>query len=131
MEKLIRVLVANRPRLMRELILTTFADQADIEIVGEVADEADIYESVLRSSPDLLVVTAEERGNRPNICDTLLRHFPELRIIAVAPHENRTVCYWASLDIHSGDIESSEEGLLTAVRHMAESQLPQRNQAGG
>jgi len=131
MEKLIRVLVANRPRLMRELILTTFADQPDIEIVGEVADEADIHDSVLRSSPDLLVVTAEERGNRPNICDTLLRHFPELRIIAVAPHENRTVCYWASLDIHSGDIESSEEGLLTAVRHMAESQAPQRNEAGG
>ena len=131
MEKVIRVLVANRPRLMRELILTTFADQADIEIVGEVADEADIYDSVLRSSPDLLVVTAEQRGNRPNICDTLLRHFPELRIIAVAPHENHTVCYWASLDIHSGDIESSEEGLLTAVRHMAESQAPQRNEAGG
>jgi chemotaxis response regulator CheB len=131
MEKLIRVLVANRPRLMRELILTTFADQPDIEIVGEVADEADIHDSVLRSSPDLLVVTAEERGNRPNICDTLLRHFPELRIIAVAPHENRTVCYWASLDIHSGDIESSEEGLLTAVRHMTESQTSQRNEAGG
>jgi len=131
MEKLIRVLVANRPRLMRELILTTFADQADIEIVGEVADEADIYDSVLRSSPDLLVVTAEQRGNRPNICDTLLRHFPELRIIAVAPHENHTVCYWASVDIHSGDIESSEEGLLTAVRHMTESRAPQRNEAGG
>ena len=127
MEKVIRVLVANRPRLMRELILTTFADQTDIEIVGEVADEAEIYDSVQRSSPDLLVVTAEEHGNRPNICDILLRHFPELRIIAVAPHENHTVCYWASLDIHSGDIESSEEGLLTAVRHMTESRAPQRN----
>ena len=131
MEKVIRVLVANRPRLMRELILTTFADQPDIEIVGEVTDEADIHDSVLRSSPDLLVVTAEQHGNRPNICDTLLRHFPELRIIAVAPHENHTVCYWASVDIHSGDIESSEEGLLTAVRHMTESRAPQRNEAGG
>jgi chemotaxis response regulator CheB len=127
MEKVIRVLVANRPRLMRELILTTFADQPDIEIVGEVADEADIHDSVLRSSPDLLVVTAEQHGNRPNICDTLLRHFPGLRIIAVAPHENHTVCYWASVAIHSGDIESSEEGLLTAVRHMTESRAPQRN----
>ena len=40
MEKPIRVLVANRPRLMRETILATFADQPDIEIVGEVADES-------------------------------------------------------------------------------------------
>jgi hypothetical protein len=34
------------------------------------------------------------------------------------------------VDIHSGDIESSEEGLLNAVRHMAESQAPQGNEAG-
>jgi len=44
MEKVIRVLVANRPRLMRELILTTFADQPDIEIVGEVGEESEISE---------------------------------------------------------------------------------------
>ena len=44
MEKAIRVLVANRPRLLRETILTTFADQPDIEIVGEVADESEIME---------------------------------------------------------------------------------------
>jgi len=31
----IRVLVANHPRLMREIVLTTFADQPDIEIVGK------------------------------------------------------------------------------------------------
>ena len=122
MVKTFRVLVANKPKLMRELILETLAEQPWIEIVGEVADEADIHESVQKNSPDLLVVTAEEHGKRPDICDTLFHHFPELRIIAVAPRENYTVCYWASLDIHSGDIESSEEGLLTAVRRMAEKQ---------
>ena len=42
MEKAIRVLVANHPRLMRESVLTTFADQPDIEIVGEVADAFDL-----------------------------------------------------------------------------------------
>jgi hypothetical protein len=78
---------------MRELLLESLAEQPWIEIVGEVADEADIHDSVQRSSPDLLVVTAEERGKRPDICDALFREFPELRIIAVAPHENHTVCY--------------------------------------
>lgn len=121
MVRTFRILVANKPKLMRELLLESLAEQPWIEIVGEVADEADIPDHVQKSSPDLLVLTEEQRGKRPDICDTLFRQFPELRIIAVAPHENRTVCYWASLDIHSGDIESSEEGLLTAVRHMAES----------
>ena len=122
MVKTFRVLVANKPKLMRELLLETLAEQSWIEIVGEVAEEAEIPHHVQRTSPDLLVVTADQPGKRPSICDALLHDYPELRIIAVAPHENYTVCYWASLDIHSGDIEASEEGLLTAVRNMAENQ---------
>ena len=37
----IRVLVANRPRLMRELVLATIADQPDIEVVGETQNESE------------------------------------------------------------------------------------------
>lgn len=122
MVKTFRVLVANKPKLMRELLLETLAEQSWIEIVGEVSEETEISLQVRRTSPDLLVVTADQPGKRPVICDALLREYPDLRIIAVAPHENYTVCYWASLDIHSGDIESSEEGLLTAVRNMADKQ---------
>ena len=116
MEKAIRVLVANRPRLMRELILTTFADQPDIEIVGEVADESEISESVKRTLPNFVVIALDDPGRRPAICDELLREHPEVRVIAVAPEKNYIVYYWASLNIHSNDIEASEEGILTAMR---------------
>ncbi len=116
MEKAIRVLVANRPRLMRELILTTFADQPDIEIVGEVGDESEIAESVRRTLPNFVVIALDQPGKRPAICDELLRDHPEVRVIAVAPERNSIVYYWASLNIHSNDIEASEEGILSAMR---------------
>jgi chemotaxis response regulator CheB len=116
MEKVIRVLVANRPRLMRELILTTFADQPDIEIVGEVGDESEISESIKRTLPDFVVIALDHPGTRPAICDELLREHPEVRVIAVAPEKNFVVYYWASLNIHSNDIEASEEGILSAMR---------------
>jgi len=116
MEKAIRVLVANRPRLMRELILTTFADQPDIEIVGEVGDESEISESVKRTLPNFVVIALDQPGKRPAICDELLREHPEVRVIAVAPEKNSIVYYWASLNIHSNDIEASEEGILNAMR---------------
>jgi DNA-binding NarL/FixJ family response regulator len=119
MDKMIRILVANRPRLMRELILATLADQPDIEIVGEVSDDAEIPERVHKTLPDWLVIALDESGKRPSICDRILREHPEVRIIAVASDENRTVGYWASIDIHSNDIEPSEEGILSAVRSMA------------
>ncbi len=116
MEKAIRVLVANRPRLMRELILTTFADQPDIEIVGEVGEESDISESVKRTLPNFVVIALDHPGRRPAICDELLREHPEVRVIAVAPEKNFVVYYWASLNIHSNDIEASEEGILSTMR---------------
>jgi len=117
MEKPIRVLVANRPRLMRETILSTFADQPDIEIVGEVEDESEIFESVKKTLPNFVVVALDHPGERPRICDALLREHPEVRVIAVAPTKNYVVYYWASLDIHSSSIEASEEGVLGALRN--------------
>jgi len=117
MEKSIRVLVANHPRLMREIILTTFADQPDIEIVGEVADESEISESVKRTLPNFVVIALDQPGRRPPICDELLREHPEVRVIAVAPEKNYIVYYWASFNIHSNNVEASEEGILNAMRN--------------
>jgi chemotaxis response regulator CheB len=112
----IRVLVANHPRLMRETILTTFADQPDIEIVGEVTDESEIMECVRRTLPNFVVIALDQPGRRPSVCDELLREHPEVRVIAVAPANNYIVYYWASLDIHSSNIEASEDGMLNVVR---------------
>jgi len=116
MEKAIRVLIANRPRMMRELILATFADQPDIEIVGEVANDEEIPNTVEQTMPDFVVVALDEPGRRPRVCDVVLRQHPEIRIIGVDTKQNFSVFYWASLDIHASSIEASEEGLLNAVR---------------
>ena len=116
MEKTIRVLVANHPRLMREIILTTFADQPDIEIVGEVEDESEILANVKKTLPNFVVIALDQPGKRPRICDDLLREHPEVRVVAVAPKKNFIVYYWASFDIHSSNVEASEEGILSALR---------------
>ena len=120
MLKTFRVLMANQPKLMRELLVEMLEEESWIQIVGEVSQEAEIRDLVLKTAPDLLVVTADKPGKRPVICDELLREFPALRIIAVAAQENYSVCYWASLDIHADDIEASEQGFLSAIKNAAE-----------
>lgn len=117
MENPIRVLVANRPRLMRELILETLADQPDIEIVGEVKDEADIPASVQSTHPDCLIIGMDNPGKRPPLCEALLRHHPALRIIALAPEQNYSLLFWGSHEIYAARIEASEQGILDAVRN--------------
>jgi DNA-binding NarL/FixJ family response regulator len=120
MNKAIRILVANRPKLMREALLGTLSDQSWIQVVGEVSNDADIPDYVTKTMPDLLVIAVDGPGKRPALCDALLQVHPNLRIIAVAPYQNYGVCYWASQDIHSDDIEPSEAGFLSAVRDVAE-----------
>ncbi len=116
MTRNVRVLVANRPRLIRELLLATIADQPDIEVVGEVQNEADILLTVEQQRPDFLIVALDNPRSRPAVCDTLLERFPNMKILALAPERNSSVFYWASIDIHSFNIEASEEGILGVLR---------------
>jgi DNA-binding NarL/FixJ family response regulator len=114
--KKVQVLVANRPRLMRDVVLETLSEQPDIEIVGEVGNEEDILEAVEKVHPDCLIIGLDQSGQRPRLCDSLLEKHPNIRILAVSPESNRSAFYWASLDIHSNPVETSQEGILNALR---------------
>jgi DNA-binding NarL/FixJ family response regulator len=116
MERQIRVLVANRPKLMREIIIETFIDQPDIAIVGEVAEDGDLLAQVQETRPDFLFIALDDPDTRPSVCDTILRLHPEVSIIAVAAHTNRSVRYWASFNIHHSVMEASEEAILGVIR---------------
>ena len=101
---------------MRQLVLSTLADHEGISVVGEAEDESDVLTLVSQTHPDFLLIGLDESKRRPPLCDLLLKQFPSLRIIAVAPNTNVGVCYWASFEIHSATLEASEEGLLSAMR---------------
>lgn len=117
MDTNVRVLVANRPRLMRELVLSTLSEQAGIRVVGEAKNEQDVPSLVAETKPDFLLIALDEPQKRPALCDVLLREFPALRIIAVAPNANLGIFYWASLEIHSTKMEASEAALLEVMRN--------------
>ena len=119
MEPSVRVLVANRPRLLRELVLATLSEQAGILVVGEAGDEKDVPSLVAEMKPDFLLIALDEPQRRPPLCDLLLRDFPALRIIAVAPNTNVGIHYWASFEIHSTTMEASEKALLEVLRRSA------------
>lgn len=114
--KRVRVLVANKPRFMRELILSTIADQPDIELVGEVSNQSELIEAVEQSRPNVLILAMDEGEKVRAQCGFLLGRYPEMRILALAPEENRALYYWAIVDIRSKPLESSEAGILEAVR---------------
>lgn len=114
--KRVRVLVANRPRLMRELVLAVIADQPDIEVIGEVEDENQLTEMIEDAEPDILILTLDDADKRIAQCGFLLGRHPQMKIIALAPEKNRGLFYWATVDVRTKPLESSEAGLLSALR---------------
>jgi len=116
----IRVVVANRPRLMRELVLETISEQADIEIVAEIQNEDEIADVVDGTHPDFLIIALNETNERPALCDALLHRHPDMKILALAPERNSSIFFWASFDIHERQVEASEAGILTTLRRKSQ-----------
>jgi AmiR/NasT family two-component response regulator len=119
METSVRVLVANRPRLLREMVVSTLSEQAGISVVGETENEQDVPSLVAETRPDFLLIALDESRQRPALCDSLLQKFPALRIIAVAANTNMGIFYWATSEIHSSTMETSEASLLEVMRRNA------------
>jgi DNA-binding NarL/FixJ family response regulator len=112
----VRVLVANRPRFLRQLVLSTLSEKAGIEVVGEAENEEEVPSLVAERKPDFLLIALDDPKRHPPLCDQLLKDFPALRIIAVAPNTNVGMVYWASLEIHSTTMASQKEQLLEVMR---------------
>jgi chemotaxis response regulator CheB len=113
-----RVLVANRSRMMRDLVKETLADQPDIEIVGEAQSESDVTELVDIAKPDFVIIALDEHKQHLDLCGFLLGRYPHMRILAFSAERGKSLCYWAFIDIRSKFVETSQEGLLNAVRNL-------------
>jgi hypothetical protein len=66
--------------------------------------------------PDVLIVSIDEQEKRLGQCGFLLGRYPQMRILALAPEQNLGIFYWAIVDIRTKPLESSESGILNAVR---------------
>jgi chemotaxis response regulator CheB len=102
---------------MRELVLATIADQPDIEVVGEAENDREITELVERTRPDFLIIALESPEERPGLCGFLLGRYPSMRILAVASGQQESTYFWAFVDIRSSAVQTSEDGILNAVRN--------------
>jgi chemotaxis response regulator CheB len=100
--------------------MTTIADQPDIELVGKVSEKEDLTDAAAQFQPDALTLATDEPDRYRVQCGFLLGRNPEMKILALAPHQNRARFYLAILDIRSKPLESPEAGILDAMRKKAQ-----------
>ena len=81
--KKIKILLANRPRMVREVVRELIEREEDMEVVGEVLDPLDLLLAVRETEADA-VVMALKGSEEPGLCSHLLAEYPDLTIVGVA-----------------------------------------------
>ena len=89
---IIRVLLADDHKALRESLLALMADQADLQIVGEAADGEEALVLTHRLEPDVVVMDVTmPRLNGIEATRALRRKYPKVRVVGLSMHEKHEV----------------------------------------
>ena len=78
----IRVLLANHPMMIPDVMRQLLAEQEDMEVVGEVRGPMKVLQETGRVNADA-VILAQEGTEEPALCSQLLAVYPDLTIVSV------------------------------------------------
>jgi DNA-binding NarL/FixJ family response regulator len=101
---------------MRELLVMTFEDENDLEVVAEIVDETAIPGTVEETKPDFLIVALDSESFGAPAREAMLRRYPEMKILALASDGNSFAVFAALDGIKTVIHEGSEEELLRVMR---------------
>ncbi|SRR6266568_1359969 len=114
--QVIRVAVANQPRMMRELIAMSLAQEENVEVVAQISDEAEISRVIEETKPEFLIVSLDSRRFGPSAREDVLQRHPEMQIMALASDGNSFTLFSASDGIRSMTYKGPEAEILNVMR---------------
>jgi len=80
----IKVLLANRPRMVRALVRDMIERQPDMEVVGEVLDPLDVISAAQETEADIVVVAINNNSEAQELHRRLLAQCPNVAILALS-----------------------------------------------
>lgn len=79
-----RILLANRPGLLREIFRHAFQRYPDVEIVGEINNSEEISNKIRESRVDWVLVPLHMDGTYPDYVNMILKKYPAVGILAIS-----------------------------------------------
>ena len=111
----IKVLLANRPKILRELLSGLIQRQFDMEVVGEELDPVELLLAVDETRANVVVLDLLDSGEEPGICSHLLAEYPQLLVLALSSERERAVL--CRQIIHKETLSNaSDDEILAAIR---------------
>ena len=79
-----RIILANKPRLLREMLERVLAKVDDLEIAGQAMNLAELLWLVEQMEPEWVIVSLTDHGNIPGTVKSLLNRYPAVYILGIA-----------------------------------------------
>ena len=112
----IRVLLAELPGMLGDIIRKLLASEKDIEVVGEMAAE-ELLEFMGQTRADVVILGLED-SELPAIGNQLFSEHPAVRVLGVAGDGRSTFLYeLRPYKVPLGEV--SPKALVTAIRSVA------------
>jgi DNA-binding NarL/FixJ family response regulator len=114
-----RILLADLPRLLRQILTEVLEVQSDMEVVGSAALSESLEQTIEQTGPDVIVIGRDD----PEVAEGLLARRPPLAVIAVTGDAKESQYY--ELRPHRvglGEISPGElvEAIRQAMRSWSE-----------
>jgi DNA-binding NarL/FixJ family response regulator len=111
----IKVLLANDPTILREVVRAIIARQPDMEVVGEILDPLGVLLAAKATQADVVVL--DLRGaEEPGLVSHLLAECPQVTILGLASHGDTALMVQRRL-WRKEIVDPSEVNILRALRH--------------
>ena len=115
---LIRILLVDMPRMLRETVVAAVEDEGDLAVVGETTGKEQL---LLRAAGADVVVMELNPDRKPAVVELLLDGYPRIGVVGLAPDAVRGVVY--QLHPHAQHLDSvTSESLVAAIRRAASGQ---------
>ena len=119
----VRVLLGNRPRMLRESLRGAIEHQADIEVELVEPDPLELLAAVERTGADVVVITLPQANADPGLTSHLLNEYPDLLVIAVSPVAGSAFAY-RQVITKEEVVPLSSATLLAAIRSQQREKPP-------
>ena len=89
-----RVILANKPRLLRGMLKHVLQKDPGLKVVGEVLDLEDLARTVEETGAEWVIVSLPPDGRIPERAEAVLASHPSINLLAVAMDGSQIKLKW-------------------------------------
>jgi DNA-binding NarL/FixJ family response regulator len=113
--KIIKVMLASRPKILSDVIRNIIELQPDMIIVGDVIDPIKLIYIIKDTVVDVVIVTPLQANGEPLICQHLLAEYPMLKIVTQSVKGEAAYLYQKGMQKKRLE-DPSAQAILQAIR---------------